>query len=233
MNRHFRFVGPMISLLLLTGCCHLAMRPRPFPRQTLPENLAGEFAEPAPGGFLVREISMQTNRTFVLRRLVLRLPSRPAGSNQMIALDAFLPRRMRTPVPVIVVEAISGGDYQLEHHVARYFAWRGFAAIAVRRAESDWAITTGGQINELLKRSVQNDLRVVDWIETQPEFDAQRIGGFAVSLGAIQGTLFMAWTGGCARSRLGWLAATSPIFCPTRRSEVTCCVAMPCSASNT
>ena len=191
MNRPAQYAGLWLSLFLLTGCCHLAMSSRPRPHQALPEALAAEVAEPKPGGFLEREISLQTNRTIIVRQLELSLPFRPSGTNNVIGLDCFLPERTNTPMPVVLVLAISGGDYELEHHVARYFARHGFAAILIRRAESDVSFTTGGQINEMLKRSVQNDQRVVDWIETQPEFDAQRIMVFAISVGAIQGAIFV------------------------------------------
>ena len=191
MIRHAQLASLWLSLLLLTGCWHLGMSSRPFPHPPLPEALAAEVAEPNPGGFRARELSLETNRSFTLRRLELTMPSRPAGSNQVIGLDCYLPKRTNAPLPVVMVLAISGGDYELERHAARYFARKGFAAILVRRPESDALFTNGTQINGLLKRSVQNDQRVVDWIETRPEFDAQRIGVFAVSLGAIQGMMFV------------------------------------------
>jgi hypothetical protein len=90
------------------------------------------------------------------------------------------------------VTPISGGNYELEHFAARYFSRNGLAAIVIHRPESDREMTNGAQINALLKLSVQNDLRTVDWVETHREFDAQRLAVFGVSLGAIQGVMFAA-----------------------------------------
>jgi hypothetical protein len=191
MKRHPYFAGLCLGLVLLTGCCHLAMGSRPFPHQPLPKSLAAEVAVPKPGGFLLHEISLQTNHTFIVRGLELTVPASPASSNVVIVLDYFQPVQTNSPVPVVLVLAISGGNYELEHHVARYFARHGFAAIVIHRPVSDALFTTGGQINEMLRWSVQNDQRVMDWIIARPEFDAQRIMVFAVSLGAIQGTMFV------------------------------------------
>lgn len=192
MSRFVQFAFLWLSAFLLTGCCHLVASSRPFPHQPLPETLAAEIAELQPDKFIERDISWQTNRAFLVRRLELTLPTRPSGSNNVIDLDCFLPRRVKSPWPVVVVTPISGGQYELESHAARYFARNGMAAIVIHRPESDRRMTNGAQINALLKRSVQNDLRTVDWLVTRPEFDAQRIVVFGVSLGAIQGTMFVA-----------------------------------------
>ncbi len=189
MNHHAHLAGLGLSLVL-TGCCHLAMDSRPFPHQPLPDALAVEVSAPKLDGFRVRDISFQTNRAIILRRLELLLPSGSSGTNNAIALDCFQPVRPNFPLPVVLVMAVSGGSYEIEHHVARYFVRHGFAAIVIRRPGSDRSLTTGGQVNELLRRSIQNDVRVVDWVATRTEFDAHRIGVFAISLGAIQGATF-------------------------------------------
>lgn len=190
MKRHAQLAGLGLGLVLLTGCCHLSMSSRPFPAQPLPENLADRVATCVPDDFCVQEISAQTNHTIFEQRLDLTFEPGVSGTNGVIALDCFQPRRTNSPLPVVLILAVSGGDYKIEHHVARCFARNGYAAIVIRRPESDRSFTTGEQINGLLKWSVQNDVRVADWIETRPELDAHRIGVFAVSLGAIQGAIF-------------------------------------------
>lgn len=220
MNRHAHLAGLGLGAVLLAGCCHLAMDSRPLPCQPLPDTLAAEVSVPKPDGFRVREISLQTNRAIILRRLELILPPESSGANNIIALDCFQPEHPNFPLPVVLVMAVSGGSYEIEHHVARYFARHDFAAIVIRRPGSDRSLTTGEQVNVLLRRSIQNDVRVVDWVATRPEFDAQRLGVFAISLGAIQGATFAAVDSRVRAAALGLVGGdVADILAHTRKGD--------------
>ena len=44
-------------------------------------------------------------------------------------------------------------------------------------------------LDRMLKESVRDNMRAIDWIETRPELDAENIGIFGISMGAIKGAL--------------------------------------------
>ena len=94
--------------------------------------------------------------------------------------------------PVIVILPVSAGArYPLERYFARYFAERGFAVVLVHREPRE-NITDAVRINAMLRQSVSDNRQALDWIETRPELDKERIAVFGTSMGSMKGVLFAA-----------------------------------------
>lgn len=122
-------------------------------------------------------------------RLALRVPD--GGGDRRVDLDWFRPVAPG-PRPVILLLPVSGGHFEIENLFARYFADQGYAAVLVRRDESYSNGQLLAAVDPILRRSVVDGRRVVDWIGTRPELDPDRIGLFGISLGGIEATVLAA-----------------------------------------
>jgi hypothetical protein len=115
---------------------------------------------------------------------------RRAGTNatRRLRFDYYPAVSERTVCPAIIINPISGGNYELERVIARDLIRHGYHTIVVFRpppAEVDWL---GGDFQSLegeLRSSVASRRRLVDWLETRPEIDTTRIGVHGTSLGGI------------------------------------------------
>lgn len=173
-----------IGFLPLTGCLHYRMHTPARPAEPLAQSISEQFGLRVRQIETLREHVLETNRHYLLRRM--EIGSTNESEARTITVDFYqAPRRS----PVILILPISGGDYEAESIFARYFARRGLAVVLVRRREIYTTDPTPSAINAWLKESISDNKRVLDWIETQPELDPQRIGLFGISLGAIQGAL--------------------------------------------
>lgn len=92
----------------------------------------------------------------------------------------------------IVVLPIMGGSYFFAEHFAKLFANNDFAVLRFerkgklfdKRQENMFEYTTN-----VMKQTIIDVRRGLDWLETQPEIDKDKIGVEGVSLGAIVGCL--------------------------------------------
>lgn len=110
-------------------------------------------------------------------------------------LDVYYPLNMKAGEkrPVILISPILGGNMVVDHF-ARYYAGRGYIAALVYRKRTFWNDGSADlqQIEDYLRTSVIRLRQAVDWIEAQPEADANRIGAFGISYGAILHTVLAA-----------------------------------------
>jgi hypothetical protein len=96
-------------------------------------------------------------------------------------------------IPAILILPLMGGThYDLENYFASSFAKRGFASVILHRPDIKKEVRELEDINGLLRKTVRDAQRVIDWLEMQPQIDPDRLGLFGVSLGAIRGTLVLA-----------------------------------------
>jgi hypothetical protein len=187
MKRELVFVILCGHWLLTSGCCHLPMGKLAPAPQPLSEALAAPFrTEAAALPATVKRV--RTKRAFVVDQVELAAPPDRFGTDHSIKLDCYRPTGSGRKA-IVMILPISGGNYELERHFAGYFARRGFAVVMVRRRKPDRTPTTGEATNALLQQAIIDDRRALDWIESQPEFDATRIGVFGVSIGGIRGAL--------------------------------------------
>src|SRR6185503_5553304 len=66
------------------------------------------------------------------------------------------------------------------------------------------------QIDELMRQCALDAKQAIDWIETQRDYDASRIGIFGVSMGAIRGALLLPLDSRIRAATLGLVGGDLP-----------------------
>jgi hypothetical protein len=125
-------------------------------------------------------------------------------------------------LPAILILPIMGGtNYDLEAYFARSYAKRGFAAVILHRPDIKKEIHELEDIDVLLRRSVRDAQRTVDWLQGQPEIDPRRLGLFGISMGAIRGTMVLALDARVRAGVLGLVGGDVPyILAHTREKSL-------------
>jgi dipeptidyl aminopeptidase/acylaminoacyl peptidase len=90
---------------------------------------------------------------------------------------------------VVLLLPSAGGSYWIERSFARYFADRGYAAVLLRREKVRPGEKVIEAVDDLLRQSVIDGARALDWVATRPDLDAARIGLFGISMGGIKGAM--------------------------------------------
>jgi hypothetical protein len=142
---------------------------------------------PAPIQSSEERLESETNYPVVVVKLT--LPVADTTTNKILALDCYTPAA-KSPLPVILIFPISGGDYPLERFFARYFYENGIAAIIVRREEG-LNPKTGESVNAAIRQSLLDYRRVIDWVFTRKEYDPSKLGALGTSLGSIKASMLM------------------------------------------
>jgi acetyl esterase/lipase len=186
-----RFLGvAALGLMAGAGCCHLPASSRAAKALPLPASVSAQFDYVRSQEFLSQRKQSKVTPQFVVQSVQWTNLAPVAGSNAVgrsITLDYFLPGRPGKH-PVIMILPMLGGGYPLEKHFAVYFAKRGYAALIVHRERPPKDLGWEA-IDAILKESVLDSRRAIDWIETRPELDAERIGIFGISMGGIKAAL--------------------------------------------
>jgi cephalosporin-C deacetylase-like acetyl esterase len=99
------------------------------------------------------------------------------------------------PHPAVIVFPITGGDHVVSEAVAKALVNRGYAALRVERREffpeeeqPGFDLVLPAQ---LLRTSLLDARTLLDWLETRPEIDSQRLASAGVSLGGILAATLM------------------------------------------
>ena len=187
------FTSGCVALLVFfcAGCFHYRSPSSARPIQPLPEDLARELTRSPVKAPEVLRWQCSTQSNYQLALLSLSAPVFGEATNKSLDLEYYLPSH-KEPVPVIVIVPISAGtNYPLERLFARYFTRHGMAGVIVHR-ESERDPETAEPINAMFRQSILDNGLVVDWVETRPELDRNRIGLLGTSMGAIKGSMFAA-----------------------------------------
>jgi hypothetical protein len=182
----------VFCLLVGTGCVRTKYQSKVLSLPPLPEKLSAEIDYSPKPIDSIEKPSQGSNTEFHVRRFELHVPMAVFETNKTVELDCYTPPRDK-PLPVILIFPISGGGYFLEELFAKYYYRNGYAAVIVHRespAERD--PKTGPEINRMIRQSVLDNKRVVDWIVTRPEYDAKRIGALGTSMGSFKATFLVA-----------------------------------------
>jgi hypothetical protein len=174
--------------VLASGCTHSSLRSSQASLRSLPAEIAAEYACPKGQDFDCKvEVTEQT-ANYVLKRVHLKPLTDGTNTGRWIVLDYYDLTRAEKP-PVVMVLPMSGGGYSIERHFASYFANRGYAAVIVHRDKIPKEQQMIEILNPMIRRMVLDHKRVIDWLETLPDVDAQRTGIFGISMGGIKGAM--------------------------------------------
>lgn len=112
----------------------------------------------------------------------------------------YVPTKGKRPLPCIIFTHGGGGSKDDFTSLYEFMAMRGFAILApdahlhgervapnIEPDQSDWYKT-----RNIILQTVVDLRRGVDWLETRPEIDADRIGYMGGSQGAFVGSVFVA-----------------------------------------
>ncbi|MEK6928453.1 MAG: hypothetical protein AABW65_00670 [Nanoarchaeota archaeon] len=109
-----------------------------------------------------------------------------------VSFDYYTPLQRNGKKPVMIILPIMGGEnYPIEENFARYFTKKGYLCSLVHRKSLKDEIKRIEDIDGVLKQSVSDNKRVVDWLTNQKEVDENKIGVLGISFGAMKGALFL------------------------------------------
>lgn len=99
------------------------------------------------------------------------------------------------PHPTVIVFPITGGDHLVSEALSKALVNRGYAALRIERREFFPEEEQPGfdlmLPAQLLRTSVLDARTLLDWLETRPEIDSQRLASAGVSLGGILAATLM------------------------------------------
>jgi hypothetical protein len=178
----------------MTGCSHVSMRTSGLHPRPLPPEVEKEYACPKGGDFDPQVEILEQTPVYVRKQVMIKPPpgvlDGVGGTNteRRIGLDYY---DLRTPhkTPVVLVLPMAGGGYAIERHFANYFANHGYAAVIVHREKLPKEKQLIENLNPMMLRMVLDHKRVIDWLETQPDIEAGKIGLFGISLGGIKAAI--------------------------------------------
>jgi len=184
---------PVLSLavmILASGCVHHPLEKPVRAAVPLPSNFQ-PASRSSTVPTLVERKELSKHGSYTVNEITLKV-----GENRTLQAQYFLPEQRKNrpeKMPAIVILPIMGGKtYPLEEMFASSFAKHGYACIIPHRPNIKDEIRNLEDIDPLLRQSIHDVSRGIDWLETQANVDRMRIGLFGISLGAIRGTLAMA-----------------------------------------
>jgi dienelactone hydrolase len=178
----------------------------------LPEGFRQEFVAPGRSDTVLSALDTNSpgwrgsTRWYARHEITITNANAQDAAARPVEFDYYLPHRRKTDhstrpntsgstakIPAILILPIMGGtQYELESYFARSFAKRGFACVILHRPDIKKEVRELEDIDGMLRKSVLDAQRAVDWLEAQPQVDAERLGLFGVSMGAIRGTMVLA-----------------------------------------
>ena len=170
------------------GCVYHPQSKPVRPAQALTERLRVERETATAAPTVIDQKLIASRHAYAKKEMTIR-----TDTERTLKFTYYVPK-VRKPAPVIVCLPIMGGDsYPVEEPFASAFARHGYASLILHRPDIKKEIRNLEDVDVLLRQGVQDTSRVIDWLETQPNIDATRVGLFGVSLGAIRGTLVLAF----------------------------------------
>lgn len=182
-------LGWLLALLACSasGCVRLPCPRLPRPAAPLSGELRSALAYHLQAPAEMEDRMLGSYGTYYTDLVTLSLLLWEEHMTDTLTLECAIPYGTNK-APVVVILPVSGGGYAVERYFARRLARAGFAALIVHR-ERVQMLTTGEEMNALLRTAIIRNQRVLDWIETRAEFDRECIGVLGTSMGAIQGAL--------------------------------------------
>ncbi len=125
--------------------------------------------------------------------------------NNEVPVTAYLPSQTIGKAPVVILLHFWGAtDNKVEREFAHELALRGLASVIIPlpyhlertppgfRSGELAIVPDTAELRRTMVQSISDIRRTIDWIESRPEFDADRVGITGTSLGAIVSSLAFA-----------------------------------------
>lgn len=159
-------------------------------RQPLPIELA-TYYNYAKEPLVVHVEVVQEKDGYRVKRL--RLTSSTDSTSRPILIDWYAPGGVSGKLPAILISPILAGNDLYVREFARYFAARRMHAVIVYRPKEIFSPQRPlSDIESHLRESILQLRQTLDWLETVESVDSERIGSFAISMGAILSAILTA-----------------------------------------
>lgn len=183
----------LIAVIAAGAAWWLLVEEHPLPAQhrsraPLPAAVAERFA-------YAKEIKVHLEPEFEREGLLIRtgtfLVERTGRQGPKDArLEIFRAKGVTGKAPAIILTPILGGDYEIERIIGRDLASHGMHVVIVDRdLPADPKLES---FEDAMAGMIAARRHVVDWLETLPEVDHDRIGAYGVSLGGLVTTMLAA-----------------------------------------
>lgn len=189
MNRFASPLGLLAIVTLASGCLYHPLQKPVRSVSPLPAAFQEDAPRPQTLPIVVAQKPVSTNANYVVSEIDLEA-GRPGYPP--VKLTFYAQRGLKKPAPAILILPIMGGrTYPLETFFAHGFVHHGYHALVVHRPDIKDEIKDLEDIDVLLRGSLSDTRRIIDWLEKQPNVDAKRLGLFGISLGAIRGVMVL------------------------------------------
>jgi len=210
VRRYLCLAGIAVFLIAhLTGCAYhrhfeaVYAGPEPVPESISRIYMYSKYEGP------YKTETLECHETYEIEKISFNTTQGPLNESHQITMT-YYKRRQPGKTPVVVVLPILGGRYRIAGSFAGHFAESGYAALLVHRQKSYKENLGMENVDQTLKQIVIDHKLVLDWVETRPELDAERIGVFGVSMGSIKASLLTALDDRVSAAILGLVAGDMP-----------------------
>ncbi len=186
-------VFALVGAAAVAGCVHYApLDPAYTGPAQLPSKIVAQYAY-APPPLKPRISAVKKRRGYAVREVRLQPVERPRSDNRLastIDFEYFDPAG-KGPTPVVLLLPILNGNLRVTRYFAHYFAEQGWAALVMGRDREPIPLELE-HVEQTMRRNLLDYRRVLDWIASNPAFDAKRIAVFGISFGGIDAVILSA-----------------------------------------
>lgn len=148
-------------------------------------------------------LDTSVDRTHLLVRFpsLVRTPDYP--QNQTVYAEVFMPHHNQKMPAVVLLHSWGVQKPEIELSLARTLAQRGFVTAVmtlpyhIQRTPSGYLsgermiVPDAQRMRETLRQAALDTMRLIDWLQSQPQVTADRLGIVGISLGAIVSALVL------------------------------------------
>jgi dienelactone hydrolase len=121
--------------------------------------------------------------------------------NNTVYAEVFIPHQTQRVPAVVILHSWGVQKPDIELSLARFLAKRGFVAVVmtlpyhIQRTPSGYLsgelmiVSDVAHMRQTMRQAALDVRRLIDWLQSQPQIDAEKIGIVGISLGAIVGAL--------------------------------------------
>jgi len=173
--------------LSISACSHSELSANYKKPPALPDHIKSSYDYPRYQGSYQLSLINETS-DYQLHQITFPSQHNILNIEHDIIIDYYQPK-VASNSPVILVLPILGGKNKIASSFAKYFAEHGYASVVVHRQKKYKKIQYVEQMDSIMRQIVFDHKQALDWIDTRPELDNQRIGVFGVSMGGIKAAL--------------------------------------------